>query len=396
VRWGKAVKSTEVIEPGVRTITKHRTSRPLYSIVNGGLIDLATPLNLSSWWNFGSCLGLILGIQILRGLFLAIHYTCDSTLSFSSLSHIVRDVYGGWFLRSIHANGASFFFVALYAHIGRGIYYGSYVSIGVWYTGVTLLLLVIATAFLGYVLPWGQIRFWGATVITNLFRAVPYVGSSLVSWLWGGFAVDNPTLTRFFTFHFILPFIVTGLIIIHIFFLHLIGSNNPLGVSSHPDKVPFHWYFSIKDTFGFCILLWALLFIVFFHPQVLGEADNFIPANPIVTPPHIVPEWYFLFAYAILRSVPSKLGGVSALVVSILILMILTITHFQAIKGLVYYGPVKALFWGHVVVFLLLTAGGSWPVEAPFLTLSRILSVLYFSFYALLGLYRFLWDLALS
>jgi len=381
---------------GVRQKLKARTSRPLLSIVNGRLIDLATPLNLRAWWNFGSCLGLILGIQILRGLFLAIHYTCDSSLSFSSLSHIIRDVYGGWFLRSIHANGASFFFVALYAHIGRGIYYGSYMYIGVWYTGVTLLLLVIASAFLGYVLPWGQIRFWGATVITNLFRAVPYVGSSLVYWLWGGFAVDNPTLTRFFTFHFILPFVITALIIIHIFFLHQFGSNNPLGVSSHPDKVPFHWYFSIKDTFGFCILLWTLLFAVFFHPQVLGEADNFIPANPIVTPPHIVPEWYFLFAYAILRSVPSKLGGVSALVVSILILMILTITHFQAIKGLVYYGPVKALFWWHVVVFLLLTAGGSWPVEAPYLTLSRILSVLYFSFYALLGLYRSLWDLALS
>jgi len=376
--------------------TKLRTARPLLSIINGRLIDLATPLNLSSWWNFGSCLGLILGIQVLSGLFLAIHYTCDRSYSFSSLSHIIRDVYGGWFLRSIHANGASFFFVALYAHIGRGIYYGSYMYIGVWYTGVSLLFLVMASAFLGYVLPWGQIRFWGATVITNLFRALPYVGSSLVSWLWGGFAVDNPTLTRFFTFHFMLPFVVSALVIIHIFFLHQFGSNNPLGVSSVPDMVPFHWYFSIKDTFGFCILFWTLLFIVFFHPQVLGEADNFIPANPIVTPPHIVPEWYFLFAYAILRSVPSKLGGVSALVVSILILMILTITHFQAIKGLVYYGPVKALFWWHVVVFLLLTAGGSWPVEAPYLTLSRILSVLYFSFYALLGLYRSLWDLALS
>jgi len=351
---------------------------------------------LSSWWNFGSCLGLILGIQILRGLFLAIHYTCDSSYSFSSLSHIIRDVYGGWFLRSIHANGASIFFVAIYAHIGRGIYYGSYIYIGVWFSGVGLWLLVIASAFLGYVLPWGQIRFWGATVITNLFRAVPYVGGSLVSWLWGGFAVDSPTLTRFFTFHFILPFVVSALILIHIFFLHQFGSNNPLGVSSHPDKVPFHWYFSIKDTFGFCILLWTLLFIVFFHPQVLGEADNFIPANPIVTPPHIVPEWYFLFAYAILRSVPSKLGGVAALVGSILILMILTITHYQAIKGLVYYGPVKAMFWFHVVVFLLLTAGGSWPVEAPYLILTRILAVLYFRFYALLGLYRFLWDLALS
>lgn len=378
------------------SVSKYRTCKPLLSIVNGRLIDLAAPLNLRSWWNFGSCLGLILGIQILRGLFLAIHYTCDSALSFSSLSHIIRDVYGGWFLRSIHANGASFFFVALYAHIGRGIYYGSYIYIGVWYIGVLLLLLVIASAFLGYVLPWGQISFWGATVITNLFRAVPYVGSSLVTWLWGGFAVDNPTLTRFFTFHFLIPFAVSALTIIHIFFLHQFGSNNPLGVSCSPDKVPFHWYYTIKDTLGFCILIRSLLFIVFFYPQQLGEADNFIPANPIVTPPHIVPEWYFLFAYAILRSVPSKLGGVRALVGSILILIILTITHFQAMKGLVYYGPVKAMFWFHVVVFCLLTAGGSWPVEAPYLILSRILSLHYFSFYALLGFYRWLWDLSLS
>jgi len=377
-------------------LKKHRTSRPLLSILNGSLIDLATPVNLSSWWNFGSCLGLILGLQILRGLFLAIHYTCDSSLSFSSVSHIIRDVYGGWFLRSIHANGASFFFVALYSHIGRGIYYGSYIYIGVWYVGVLLLLLVIASAFLGYVLPWGQIRFWGATVITNLFSALPYVGSRLVAWLWGGFAVENPTLTRFFTFHFLLPFAVSALTIIHIFFLHQSGSNNPLGVSSHPDMVPFHCYYSYKDTFGFCLSLSLLLIIVFFYPQLLGEADNFIPANPIVTPPHIVPEWYFLFAYAILRSVPSKLGGVRALVGSIVILLILTITHFQAMKGLVYYGPVKALFWFHVVFFLLLTSGGSWPAEAPYLVLTRCLSVLYFSFYVLLGLYRCAWDLALS
>jgi len=378
------------------SVTKHRTSRPLLRIFNNSLIDLASPSNLSSWWNFGSCLGLILGIQILRGLFLAIHYTCDSSFAFASLSHIIRDVYGGWFLRSVHANGASFFFVALYAHIGRGIYYGSYMYIGVWYVGVLLLLLVMASAFLGYVLPWGQIRFWGATVITNLFRAVPYVGGSLVTWLWGGFSVDNPTLTRFFTFHFLMPFSVTALSIIHIFFLHQAGSNNPLGVSSHPDKVPFHCFYTIKDAFGFCILVSALLLFVFFFPQLLGEAENFIAANPLVTPPHIVPEWYFLFAYAILRSVPSKLGGVRALVGSILILIILTITHFQAMKGLVYYGPVKAAFWFHVVIFLLLTTGGSWPVEAPYLILSRFLSFCYFRFYALLGLYRFLWDLVLS
>jgi len=254
----------------------------------------------------------------------------------------------------------------------------------------------MASAFLGYVLPWGQISFWGATVITNLFSAVPYVGTNLVSWLWGGFAVDNPTLTRFFTFHFLIPFVVSAVTIIHIFFLHQTGSNNPLGVTRHSDKVPFHWYFSIKDIFGFNLLVGALLFLVLFYPQLLGEADNFIPANPIVTPPHIVPEWYFLFAYAILRSVPSKLGGVRALVGSIFILMLLSVTHFQSMKGLTFYGPVKAAFWLHVTVFLILTAGGSWPVEDPYTFLSRSLSLLYFSFYALIGLYRWLWDKALA
>ena len=305
-------------------------------------------------------------------------------------------MHGGWFLRSIHANGATFFFLALYAHIGRGIYFGSYIFIGVWFIGVLLLLLVIASAFLGYVLPWGQISFWGATVITNLFRAIPYVGSTLVSWLWGGFAVENPTLTRFFTFHFLLPFLVRALTLIHIFFLHQTGSNNPLGVSSSCDMVPFHCYYTRKDAFGFSVLLVLLLYLVLFDPQLLSEPDNFIPANPIVTPPHIVPEWYFLFAYAILRSVPSKLGGVGALVISILILILLSLTHFQSIKGLVYYGPVKAIFWLHVVVFLLLTAGGSWPVETPFLNLTRFLSIWYFSFFVLLGLYRWFWDKILA
>jgi len=368
----------------------------MVSVLNGRFVDLPTPPNLSGWWNFGSCLGLLLGVQLVRGLFLAMHYTCDSTLSFCRISHILRDVHGGWFLRSLHANGASFFFLALYAHIGRGLYYGSYIYKGVWFIGVFLLLLVMASAFLGYVLPWGQMSFWGATVITNLFSAVPYLGSSLVSWLWGGFAVDNPTLTRFFALHFLIPFVVSASTVVHIFFLHATGSNNPLGVSVSFDRVPFHWYYSIKDVFGFSLLFTALLFLVFFCPQLLGEADNFIPANPIVTPPHIVPEWYFLFAYAILRSVPYKLGGVRALVASILILIILSSTHYQLMKGLAYYGPVKVFFWTHVIVFMFLTLAGSWPVEAPYLTLTRCLSLIYFSFYFMLGLYRWFWDIALS
>jgi len=366
--------------------------RPILRIFNSSIIDLATPLNLSFWWNFGSCLGLVLGIQVVRGLLLAIHYTCDANLSFARLSHIVRDVNGGWFFRSLHANGASFFFIALYSHVARGIYYGSYLYIGVWYVGILLLLFVMASAFLGYVLPWGQIRFWGATVITNLLSAFPYFGSNLVTWLWGGFAVENPTLTRFFTLHFLMPFLVRALTFVHLFYLHQSGSNNPLGISADPDKVPFHSFFTTKDLFGFSILISSLLFLVFFFPQVLGEADNFIPANPMVTPPHIVPEWYFLFAYAILRTVPSKLGGVTALVCSILILAILPLNHNQCIKGLVYYGPVKSLFWLHVVTFVLLTIGGSWPVEEPYILLSSLLSIHYFSFYFLLGYSRRLWD----
>jgi len=250
-------------------------------------------------------------------------------------------------------------FLCLYAHVGRGIYYGSYTFKGVWFVGLLLLSLVIAAAFLGYVLPWGQISYWGATVITNLVSAIPYIGSSLVYWLWGGFSVGNPTLTRFFALHFLLPFLVTGLRMLHIFYLHFTGSNNPLGINSTQDKVAFHWCYTSKDVFGVCCLISALLFLVFFYPSLLLEADNFIPSNPLVTPSHIVPEWYFLFAYTILRCVPSKLGGVFALFASILILAVLPFTHVQLMKGLAFYGPVKAIFWSHVTIFFLLTLGGS-------------------------------------
>ena len=356
---------------------------------------MPVPINLTTWWNFGSCLGLILGVQILSGLFLSMHYTCDSSLAFDSLSHILRDVNGGWLLRSLHANGASFFFLALYAHIGRGLYYGSYFYKGTWFIGVSLLLLVMASAFLGYVLPWGQISYWGATVITNLFSAVPVFGVDLVTWIWGGFAVDNPTLTRFFTLHFLLPFVVSALSGLHIFFLHQTGSNNPLGLSSPCDSVPFHCYYHYFDFFGLGVLVSCLAFVVFFSPLLFMEVDNFIPANPIITPPHIVPEWYFLFAYAILRSVTSKLGGVLALLASILVLLVLSYTSWHLMKGLTFYGPVKALFWIHVVVFILLTAGGSWPIEDPYLGLSRVLSLLYFSFFPLRSILCYVWDAVL-
>ena len=313
------------------------------------------------------------------------HYTADVTLAFNSVAHIIRDVNGGWFLRTLHANGATFFFLCLYTHVGRGLYYGSYSYKGTWFTGVLILLLVIASAFLGYVLPWGQIRFWGATVITNLFRALPYFGSDLVLWLWGGFSVDNSTLTRFFTFHFMTPFILAAFVLFHIALLHRTGRNNPLGIVSSSDKVPFHWYFTIKDIVGFVVLLSMLLFLVFFHPYLMGEPDNFIDANPLSTPAHIVPEWYFLFAYAILRSIPNKLGGVIGLLASILFLLLLPFTLNNTLKGNTFYPFSKVLHWMFVVSFLILTVGGAWPVEEPYVRTRRIFRILYFSFFLLIS-----------
>lgn len=345
--------------------------------------NIPTPQNIRIWWNFGRLLGLVLRSQILTGLFLAIHYTADISLAFDSVTHIVRDVNGGWLIRTLHANGASFFFICIYAHVGRGLYYGRYSFVGTWITGVLLLILVIASAFLGYVLPWGQIRYWGATVITNLFRAFPYIGDSLVEWLWGGFAVSNATLTRFFTFHFITPLLTAAAVIRHIVLLHSTGRNNPLGVVSAADKVPFHWYFTIKDIVGFIVLLSGLLFLVLFCPNLLGEPDNFILANPITTPAHIVPEWYFLFAYAILRSVPNKLGGVIGLFASLLMLLLLPFLNKNTLKGNVFYPLNKALHWTFVLSFILLTMGGSWPVDEPYVTTSRIFSFSFFSFYIL-------------
>jgi len=304
-------------------------------------------------------------------------------MAFASVRHIVRDVNGGWLLRTLHANGASFFFLCLYSHVGRGLYYGSYSYKGVWLTGVVLLLLVMASSFLGYVLPWGQIRYWGATVITNLFSAIPYFGSDLVIWLWGGFSVQNSTLTRFFTFHFITPIIIALLVGFHILLLHTTGSNNPLGVISSADKVPFHWYFTIKDIVGFIVFLFLLLFLVFFYPYLLSEPDNFIVANPLVTPAHIVPEWYFLFAYAILRSIPNKLGGVVGLISSIMLLLLLPFLNKNILKGNKFYPLRKVLHWTFVISFLFLTMAGGWPVEEPYVTTSQIFTSVYFSFFVL-------------
>nr|UFZ13292.1 cytochrome b [Neoneuromus maclachlani] len=368
-----------------------RTTHPLLKIFNSSLIDLPTPSNISAWWNFGSLLGLCLGIQILTGLFLAMHYTANIEMAFSSVAHICRDVNYGWFLRTLHANGASFFFICIYFHVGRGMYYGSYKFLHTWMTGVLLLFMVMGTAFMGYVLPWGQMSFWGATVITNLLSAIPYLGTMLVQWVWGGFAVDNATLTRFFTFHFILPFIVLALMVIHLLFLHQTGSNNPLGINSNYDKIPFHPYFSFKDLIGFLILTMILTLLTLMNPYLLGDPDNFTPANPLVTPVHIQPEWYFLFAYAILRSIPNKLGGVIALVMSIAILFFLPLINSN-FKGMQYYPINQILFWIMVNILILLTWIGARPVEDPYIITGQILTILYFMYFIINPLILSMWD----
>ena len=369
-----------------------RKTHPLFQIINNALVDLPAPSNISRWWNFGSLLGLCLIIQIATGLFLAIHYTADTQIAFNSVNHICRDVNYGWLLRTLHANGASFFFICIYLHIGRGIYYGSYKYLYTWRIGVILLFLTMGTAFVGYVLPWGQISFWGATVITNLLSAVPYIGLDLVQWLWGGFAVDNATLMRFFSFHFLLPFIIIVFTIIHLLFLHQTGSNNPLGINSAVDKIPFHPYYSFKDIFGFIIIIILLTLLTLISPYLLGDPDNFIPANPLVTPPHIQPEWYFLFAYAILRSIPNKLGGVIALVISIAILFILPFTNKFNLQSIQFYPINQILFWLITIIVILLTWIGARPVEDPYVLVGQTLTVVYFLYFIINPLMSIWWQ----
>jgi len=369
-----------------------RKIHPVLKIVNGALVDLPAPSNLSIWWNFGSLLGLCLGLQIVTGLFLAMHYTAHVDLAFNSVVHITRDVSYGWLLRSLHANGASWFFICIYFHIGRGIYYGSFLYQHTWNIGVILLFLTMGTAFLGYVLPWGQMSFWGATVITNLLSAIPYLGKILVEWVWGGFAVDNATLTRFFALHFLLPFTILAMTILHLLFLHETGSNNPLGLNRDGEKIPFHSYYSFKDLVGFLVLLFLLSCLVLFSPQLLGDPENFIPANPLVTPVHIQPEWYFLFAYAILRSIPNKLGGVIALVAAVAILFILPLTHQGKFRALSFYPANQVLFWRFVGIFFILTWIGACPVEAPYEQIGQVFTVLYFSYFIINPLTHLAWD----
>nr|AIU45242.1 cytochrome b [Spinus spinus] len=356
-----------------------RKNHQILKVINNALIDLPTPPNISTWWNFGSLLGICLITQIVTGLLLATHYTADTNLAFSSVAHMCRDVQFGWLIRNLHANGASFFFICIYLHIGRGIYYGSYLNKETWNIGVILLLTLMATAFVGYVLPWGQMSFWGATVITNLFSAIPYIGQTLVEWAWGGFSVDNPTLTRFFALHFLLPFVIVGLTLVHLTFLHETGSNNPTGVPSDCDKIPFHPYYTVKDILGFALMISLLVSLALFSPNLLGDPENFTPANPLVTPPHIKPEWYFLFAYAILRSIPNKLGGVLALAASILVLFLMPLLHTSKLRSMTFRPISQILFWALVANVLILTWVGSQPVEHPFIIIGQLASFSYFT-----------------
>nr|BAJ24476.1 cytochrome b [Orestes mouhotii] len=369
----------------------NRKHHPIMKIMNNSLIDLPTPMNISSWWNMGSLLGACLIIQTLTGIFLAMHYTPNIEMAFNSVSHICRDVNNGWMMRTLHANGASMFFICIYMHIGRGLYYGSYKYIETWYSGVLLLLLVMMTAFMGYVLPWGQMSFWGATVITNLLSAMPYLGTDLVQWVWGGFTVDNATLNRFFTFHFMMPFMIMAMVMIHLIFLHQTGSNNPMGFKSNIDKIPFHPYFSIKDTASLMFMAMTLIMLTLMEPYILGDPDNFTPANPLVTPTHIQPEWYFLFAYAILRSIPNKLGGVIALMMSIIILAIMPLYKSQY-QGNTFYPMSQLFFWMLLSVTMLLTLMGAKPVEEPYIIMSQMLTTMYFTYFLMDNMTKLMWD----
>nr|YP_009130938.1 cytochrome b [Ninguta schrenckii]AHH34415.1 cytochrome b [Ninguta schrenckii] len=369
-----------------------RKTPPILKIINGSLVDLPTPSNISAWWNFGSLLALCLMTQILTGLFLTMYYTANIEMAFFSVNYICRNVNYGWLIRTLHANGASFFFICIYIHIGRGIYYESFNLFYTWMIGVIILFLLMATAFMGYVLPWGQMSFWGATVITNLLSAIPYLGTLLVNWIWGGFAVDNATLTRFYTFHFLLPFILLMMAMIHLLFLHQTGSNNPLGINSNLDKIPFHPFFTFKDLIGFIILFFFLTILTLTNPYLLGDPDNFIPANPLVTPIHIQPEWYFLFAYAILQSIPNKLGGVIALVLSILILIILPFTFNKKIQGIQFYPLNQILFWSMISTIILLTWIGARPVKNLYVITSQLLTIYYFSYFIINPILNKIWD----
>lgn len=361
-----------------------RKENPIISPINSMIIDLPSPSNISYLWNFGSLLGLCLGIQIITGIFLAMHYSADVSIAFSSVTHILEDVNYGFLLKYLHANGASAFFVCVYIHIARGLYYGSYLKSHLWFSGISIFLIMMLTAFIGYVLPWGQMSFWGATVITNFVSAIPYIGNDIVQWIWGGFSVSNATLNRFFSLHYLFPFVLALLVVIHVVLLHEVGSNSPIGVNTNSDKVPFHSYYSSKDAYGFILLFIFISILVFYVPNILGDPENYIKANPLVTPVHIMPEWYFLFAYAILRAIPNKLGGVIALVLSILVLATLPFVHTSNLRGLSFRPIGKFLYWSFMMNFILLTWIGSKPVEDPYIFVGQMSSIFYFSYFLIM------------
>lgn len=356
------------------------------------LYDLPAPVNLTIIWNFGSLLGVCLVVQILTGLLIAVHYTPHVEQAFSRVVHIMRDVEIGWLIRSFHANGASFFFLCIYIHIGRGIFYHSFSIKHTWIVGCTILILLIAIAFTGYVLPWGQISFWGATVITNLFRAIPYIGSELVEWIWGGFCVGDATLKRFFVFHFLGPFILFVLVGVHIMFLHDTGSGNPLGVEREIEAIPFHSYYLLKDLVGIVVMVGALAFVCLVVPDIFLDPVNFMPADPIRTPLHIQPEWYFLFAYCILRRIPNKLGGVIALGLSVVVLYFIPFYPKPLSRGIQFNPVAQFLFWVFIGNFVVLTFIGRCPIEPPFEFIGLCCRGFYFLFYLLYPLSWFLWE----
>jgi len=354
----------------------------LLSFIDSHIINYPTPINLNYLWSFGSAAGICLVIQILTGIFLAMHYCPHVDFAFSSVEHIMTDVRYGWLIRYVHANGASMFFIVVYCHIFRGLYFGSYIYPRgrLWASGVIIFLLMMATAFMGYVLPWGQMSFWGATVITNLFSAIPYVGPSIVEWLWGGFSVGNATLNRFFSLHYLMPFVIVGLVIVHLALLHRVGSSNPLGINTNVETISFYPYFFVKDLFAFFILALMFSFFVFFYPNVLGHSDNYIPANPLSTPAHIVPEWYFLPFYAILRSIPDKLGGVVAMISAILVLLLLPVINTSKVRSSKFRPIFGVAYWFLVSDFLILGWIGQKPVESPYIEIGMAATVFYFVF----------------
>jgi ubiquinol-cytochrome c reductase cytochrome b subunit len=358
-------------------------SNPLLSLVNSYIVDSPQPVNISYVWNFGSLLALCLGIQIVTGVILAMHYTPNVDLAFISVEHIMRDVNYGWMIRYIHANVASFFFIFVYLHIGRGLYYGSYKSprVLLWSIGVIILVLMMGVAFLGYVLPYGQMSLWGATVITNMLSAIPWIGQDFVQFVWGGFSVNNATLNRFFSLHFLLPFVLAALAVMHMMALHTHGSSNPLGISSNADKLPMHPYFIFKDLVTILAFFLALSIIVFYLPNAMGHSDNYIPANPMQTPPSIVPEWYLLPYYAILRSIPNKLLGVVAMLGSLLILLLMPILDTSRVRGSQFRPLMRFAFWVFVTDFFLLMFIGSQHAEEPYITIGAIATALYFGWF---------------